>query len=436
MKENKKKRSGLLGVAMGYLKIYGTGIFFAITILVIAYQFVEPAPPYHLTIATASKDGAYHKYGLNYKELLAEQGIELNLILSAGSGENLRLIKEKKVDAAFIQGGVGTAAEYPEIEGLASLYLEPLWIFTRKNETYLTASDFADKHIAAGPEGSGTRIMVKQVLADNGLAEPDVHLSPLTAREGIKPLLKGEIDILMTVTQIETPIIKELVSTPEVQLLNLKRAEAYSRFHNYLTHVVVPEGLVDMTRNVPKQDIHLIAPSATLVAHKDLHPALVDLLMQTIDDVHGKASVLADDEIFPSPRKLNFPLSKEARRYYKNGPPFLHKYLPFWAATLVDRLKVMLLPLVALVLPLMKILPPVYKWRIRSRIYRWYDKLHDLEEAVSSSDDVETATKFALKQLDEIEAEVSKIEVPSSYDRELYSLRLHIDMLQRKIKNV
>lgn len=436
MKEKRVKRSGLLGVITGYVKIYGTGVFLAIAILVIAYQFVGPAPPYHLTIATASVEGAYHNYGLKYKDLLAKEGIELLLVPSAGSGENLRLLKEKKVDAAFIQGGAGTAEEYPEIEGLASLYLEPLWIFTRRNETYSTVSDFAGKRIAVGREGSGTRIMAKQVLADNGLDDSEVVLSPLTSKEGLESLLSKKIGVLMMVIQLDSPIMSKLVSNPEIQLLNLKRAEAYSRFHDYLTHVVVPEGLVDMSRNIPKQDIHLIAPSATLVAHKDLHPALVDLLMLTIDDVHGKSSVLADDEVFPSPKKLVFPLSKEASRFYKNGPPFLQKYLPFWAATLVDRLKVMLLPLLALVVPLMKVLPPVYKWRIRSRVYRWYDKLHDLEAAIAVSDDVKSATEIALKQLDDLELEVSKVEVPPSYDQELYSLRLHIDMLQRKMRGL
>jgi TRAP transporter TAXI family solute receptor len=429
MKKSVNRRTGSSGRVKSYLQVYGSGLVLALIVLLVAYQFVEPAPPYHLTIASASEDGAYHKFALQYKASLAKQGIELDVMSTSGSVENLTLLREGKVDGAFVQGGVGNSDEFPDLQGLASLYLEPLWIFTRKSEQFEKISDFAGKRLAVGPIGSGTRTVVLQLLADNGLDEMKVSLVPIGAHEGKDALAAGDIDAIFIVTQLETPIISECVSVPAFRLMNVKRAEAYSRLHNYLTHVTLPEGVMDIARNVPVRDIHLVAPSATFVIRENLHPALIDQLMQVIDTVHTEGSLLTDYGMFPKPENIDFPLSPEAKRYFENGPPLLQKYLPFWAATLVDRLKVMLLPLLALILPLAKVLPPVYTWRVRSRIYRWYEELHELEAAIKDYD----TRMLGLEKLDYMEDEVRKVEVPLSYDQELYSLRLHIDMLRRQL---
>jgi TRAP transporter TAXI family solute receptor len=429
MKKSVNRRTGSSGKIKNYLQVYGSGLVLALIILLVAYQFVEPAPPYHLSIASAGEDGAYHKFALLYKERLAREGIELNVVPTSGSVENLALLREGKVDGGFIQGGVGSSDDFPDLQGLASLYLEPLWIFTRETETVEKISDFAGKRLAVGPIGSGTRTVVLQLLADNGLDETQVTLVPVGALEAKTALADGDIDVIFTVTMAETPVISELVSVPGFRLMNLKRAEAYSRLHRYLTHVTLPEGVVDMVRNVPASEIHMVAPSATFVIRETLHPALIDQLMQVFHSVHTEGSLLTGYGVFPKPENIDFPLSPEANRYFENGPPFLQKYLPFWAATLVDRLKVMLLPLLALIVPLIKVLPPVYTWRVRSRIYRWYEELHELESTVKD----EESRQVGLQKLERMEDEVRKVEVPLSYDQELYSLRLHIDMLRRQL---
>lgn len=412
-----------------YFQVYGGGFFLAVIIMVVAYQFVEPAPPYSLTLATASPEGAYHGYGKQYKTYLAERGIELNLITTSGSVENLQLLKNVDVDAAFIQGGVGTSEQFPQLRGLASLYLEPLWIFTHKESRFSSIADFAGKRLAVGKEGSGTRAIAMQLLNDNGLDETEIEIVPLSASQVVSEVVQGEIDVAFMVTQAQSPQVRKLLNTPELHLLNLQRAKTYSRLHSYLQHVTLWEGVVDLQNNLPESDVEMVAPSATLVVSDELHPALIDQLMQVMQAVHSEGSLLSDATDFPSPENLDFPLSKEAERYYKNGPPFLQKYLPFWAATLIDRLKVMLLPLVALIIPLVKLLPPVYTWRVRSRIYRWYKELHDLEIELTDS-----GSEQVLAHLDQIEDEVRKVEVPLSYNRELYSLRLHINMLRQQLK--
>ncbi|PHR28107.1 MAG: C4-dicarboxylate ABC transporter substrate-binding protein [Desulfotalea sp.] len=430
MKKSKAKKSRSRKTVKDVLKIYGFGIFLFVVIIAVAYQFVQPAPPRVLTIATASAEGAYYSFAGEYKELLAKEKIDLKVVKTSGSVENIQLLQAGEVDVAFVQGGVGKAEDFPDLVGLASLYLEPLVIFVRRGIEIETFADFAGKRIAIGKEGSGTRQIVQQLLDDNKLDTQDaLEIVPLDGEEGAKALLAGDIDALFMVIRADADIVHELFLDNGVELVSLARAEAYSRLHKYLSHIVLVEGVLDMARNVPAKDYHLIAPAATLVATTHIHPALVDLLMQVITKVHDKASVLTVDQHYPSPENLDFPLSTEAQRFFKHGPPFLQRYLPFWAASLIDRLKFMILPLIALLIPLMKVLPPTYRWRIRSRIYRWYDELHDLDMQLKNDENIATLTE-AITVVNAMEQEVREIEVPLSYSEELYNLRVHIDLLR------
>ena len=434
MKKSKTKKRRSNKTAKEMIKIYGIGAVLALTAVIITYQFVEPAPPKSLSIATASAEGAYYSFANEYKEHFAKENIDLEVIETSGSVENLELLQSGKVDIAFLQGGIGTAKDFPDFVGLASLYEEPLIIFVRKGLKVETFADFTGKIIAAGENGSGTRKIVEQLLADNELSnKDDIELVPLGGNEGAKALLEGNVDALMMVIRADSQIVQQLFLNKDVDLVSLDRAEAYTRLHNYLSHIVLVEGVLDMAKNIPNKDYHLIAPSATLVAHKDIHPALVDLMMQVAEKVHDQSSVLTANREYPSPENLDFPLSSEADRYFKHGPPFLQRYLPFWAASLIDRLKFMILPLIALLIPLMKVLPPTYRWRIRSRIYRWYDELHELDVELKNEENVETLTE-AIKVVNAMEQEVREVEVPLSYAEELYNLRVHIDLLRNQFE--
>lgn len=425
-----KKRNNRTLKEMG--KIYGFGLAIVIGAVIAAYQFVEPAPPKTLTIATASADGAYYSFATQYKALFAKERIDLHVIETSGSVENLELLQKGDVEIAFVQGGVGTSQEFPELIGLASLYEEPLIIFVRKGMQVETLADFRGKKVAAGQQGSGTRKIVEQLLLDNELSEEgSITLLPLGSKEGAEQLLKAEIDALFVVIRADAEVVENLFLNPDIELVSLDRAEAYSRLHSYLSHITLVEGVLDLAQNIPDRDYHLIAPSATLVARNDIHPALVDLTMQIADKVHDNRSLLTVNRDYPSPENLDFPLSAEAKRYFEHGPPFLQRYLPFWAASLIDRLKFMILPLIALILPLMKVLPPTYRWRIRSRIYRWYDQLHALDVELKQ-DESEENLKSAIQVVNVMEQEVREVEVPLSYAEELYNLRLHIDLMRKQ----
>jgi hypothetical protein len=198
----------------------------------------------------------------------------------------------------------------------------------------------------------------------------------------------------------------------------------------------LPEGTLNLELNVPPYDLELIAATANLVARPDFHPALIALLLSAATEVHGKSSLLSRTAHFPTGAFSDFPLNADAQRFYKNGPPFLQRWLPFWVANWIDRIKVMLVPLLALLLPLSKVLPPAYRWRIRQRILRWYKALRRIDiELEAEQPDAKRLDRLSAS-LNEIERDVAQVEVPLGYTDQLYELRLHIALLARKLERL
>ncbi|MCB1924753.1 MAG: ABC transporter substrate-binding protein [Gammaproteobacteria bacterium] len=413
------------------MKIYGPAALLVFVAFVIAYQFIKPAPPGHVVMATGGVDGAYHGYAKRYAERLAREGITLELRSTAGSVENTRLLREGVVSLAMVQGGI----EDPDVDtvglqSLGSLYHEPLWLFYRRDVDFTDMRDLAGRRIAVGPVGSGTRALVTRLLADNGVVDDRDWLAA-GGNDAVEALLDGRVDAAFFVISAQSPLVARLLRAPDVVLADFVRAEAYTRRYRFLSDLVLPQGVVDMAADIPPHSQHLLAAAANLVARPDLHPAIIDLMLQAASDVHREGGWFERDGEFPKPELLAYPLSNEAERYYENGPPFLQRYLPFWAASLVDRLKVMLLPLLVLLFPLIKVMPPIYTWRMRARVYRWYDELESAEERFASGEQ-DGAGVFA--DLDRIEAEVQRVKVPLSFTDQLYHLRQHIDLVRRKIR--
>ena len=410
-----------------YLKILGPAIIATLIGFIVAYQFVDPAPPKRITLATGGTDGAYFLFGQRYQQLLRRNGIELEVRPTAGSIQN-------GVDVAFVQGGTGEFTRGENLLGLASLYFEPLWVFYRADKPTDDVTAFRGKRLAVGAQGSGTRAVALRILEDGGISELNAAILPLGGRNAVDALKKGEADVVFLVASSDSPAVQALLENAEIRLLSFRRAEAYTRIHRFLSSVTLPEGVINMTANVPASDVAMLAPAATLVASPSLHPALVDLLLQAADEVHGGGGLFEQRGEFPSSKYLEFPLSPDAKRYFKSGPPFLQRYLPFWVATFIDRMLVMLLPLVALAIPLMRIMPPVLRWRIRSRIYRWYRELLAIDPALRGETDRSQLEKH-IAAIDRMEKEVSKVEVPLSYADQLYHLRLHINLVRGKLND-
>jgi len=397
-----------------------------------AYQFVEPAPPREITIATGGTSGAYYAFAKRYHETLARQGIKLNVLKSAGSIENIQLLASGKADVAFVQGGTGNAQANPDLVSLGSLYFEPLWVFVRADLPVKTLSHLRGLKIAAGAQGSGTWAVAKRLLEANQVPTDTPNISHAPSTDAARALMAGEVDAAFFVTSPTSSLVRGLLNRPDLKLLNFDRAAAYTRQLRYLSAVTLHQGVISLGRNIPAQTMTLLAPAATLAARKNLHPALQSLIVQAAREIHGGGGVFEEPGQFPSTRYLDYPLSDDARRALENGPSFLERYLPFWAAVLVDRLKVMLIPLITLMIPLMKILPPAYRWRIRSRIFRWYKDLIRIEQAAINTADGDERQAL-LQELSSMANEVRDLHVPLSYTDEVYNLRLHIEMIMRTL---
>lgn len=415
------------------LRIAAITIAVLVAGFVFTYQFVEPAPPREITIASGGPSGAYHAFAERYAERLATQGIALKVLETQGSLENIDLLTAGEADVAFVQGGTGDADAAPDLVALGSLYFEPLWVFVRAGAAIETLSDLHGKAVAAGPKGSGTWAVAQKLLEINRVATSGPTIQHLSSAEAVRALIDGRVEAAFFVTSPTSALIQDLLRQPGVRVLSFARAMAYTHQLRYLSAVTLHRGVISLSDDIPATDVTLLAPAATLAARGDLHPALQTLLVQTAGEIHAGGGVFEQPGQFPSADYVDYPLSDDAQRFLTNGPSFLQRYLPFWAAVLVDRLKVMLIPLITLLIPLMKILPPAYRWRIRSRIYRWYKDLIRIEREARATTSVEERAAL-LKDLATMEVELKSMSVPLSYTDEVYNLRLHIELVRRSLE--
>ena len=397
----------------------------------LAYQFVEPAPPKHLLISSGAPDGAYHAFAERYRDILARNGIRLEIRASSGSIENMSRLKDEAsgVDIAFVQAGIAQEDEDSELVSLGNVYYEPVWVFYRGGRTLDRLTQLKGKRVAVGGENSGTQLLALQLLIASGFEPDEPGLVTLGGEAAEAALQKGEVDAVFFIAAPEAAAIQRLLRIADIRLMNFAQAEAYTRRLPYLSVVKLPEGSADLVRNLPPSDTLLVAPTAHLVARTSLHPALASLLAQALVEVHGKPGLFNRSGEFPAFRDSDFPHSDVAQRYYKSGPPFLRRYLPFWVAVLADRLIVMLIPLFALLIPAARFAPTLYAWRIRSRIYRSYGELKYLEQDIQKNFNAEKTGEY-MEKLDRIEAQANVRPIPLAFTSELYSLREHINLVR------
>lgn len=416
------------------LSVVGPVTVLAVAAFAVALQWVEPAPPSRVVIATGRSDGAYYRFAEQYRERLARERITLEVRETSGSVENIRLLEDPSsgVDIAFVQGGTGGAAKTDRLVSLASLYFEPLWVFSRTAPGPSDLRGMRGRRLAVGPDGSGTRAVAETLLAANGVTGATARLSPLAGLDAVRALRRGEVDTVFLIASAESATVKEMLRTKGIVLLSFPRADAYTKRFPFLTKLVLPAGGLSLEANLPSRETLLLAPAATLVVRREFHPALVDLLLVTAAGVHARRGLFEAPQQFPSPDHLEFRLMDEAQRYHRSGPPFLARFLPFWAATLVDRIKVLVLPLLVLV-PLARVVPPAYRWRIRSKITKKYRDVVDVDQALAGRPPAAACDEL-LVRLDRIEEEVRALRVPLSYADAHYHLRLHLELVRAKVK--
>jgi TRAP-type uncharacterized transport system substrate-binding protein len=417
-------------------------LLLAAALIALAYWMLDPNPPRRVVLATGVAQGAYAGFGERYAERLKRHGITVDLRTTQGAAENLALLRDPAsgVDVGFVQGGAAhaPAAGTPPLLSLGSMFYEPVWWFYRtdsarrlaKRNTLDNLAQLAGWRVNIGAPGSGVPHLARQLLDANRIDTTAITLSQQPVTPAVVDLLEGKLDALVLASAPEASMVQMLLQTPGIALFDFAQSDAYTRRFGFLSSVTLPRGVVDLARDLPPADVRMVAPTATLVARDDLHPALAQLFVQAARDVHGESGWFQRKGDFPNARDGERALAPEAERFYRAGVPWLQRYLPFWLANLIDRMWLAMISIIAVLLPLSRIVPPLIELRIRSRVFRWYGQLREIEAAAGSK-----PAQELLKQLDDVEQRVNHVQLPLSYADELYALKSHIQFVRRRLQS-
>lgn len=407
--------------------VYWSAISLAVfAVFATMWLVVDPAPPDRITIATGPPDSFYERLGRRFAAALERQGVEVELVETAGAPENLALLREgDEIGATFVQGGVGSPPpQDTNLRSLAALGIEPMWIFARDAASLSDLEKGGPIRMAMGPPGSGTRDFMFQLLAVTGL-DSRVEPSDLDGEEAAQALLAGEVDVAAFLTSPRTHWVLELIADPSVKLVDFRDSDALTRLIPFASRVFLPARVIDYPNRIPASDIDTLGVATIMMVREELHPAVKQLLLQVSTQVVRGDAILGTIGDFPSARLVEYPLDAEAERFFRYGPTPARLYLPFWAANLVERFWVLVIPVVTLLIPVLRFGPSTLGWSLRRRVYRWYKDLHELElEAESAS--TETEIETVLDGLRALEAQVMEIRVPLMFRDDVYRLRTHI----------
>ncbi|HEX7812622.1 MAG TPA: TAXI family TRAP transporter solute-binding subunit [Burkholderiales bacterium] len=443
-KSTSKLRNGPLRlparlVAVSWRDLAATGVPVLILILVLvwlAFKFVRPAPPETIVLTAGPEGSSYQNNAQKYKKIIERNGISVQILTSHGALENLQRLADPafRVDVGFVQGGLKDGIDTERLRSLGSIQTQPLLVFYRGEARVGRLSLLRGKRLAIGPEGSGTRFLAMKLLKANGIDAAPTVLLDIGGEEAAKALAEGKADAAFLMGDSATPaVMRGLLRARGLRIMNFEQADGYTRRLHFLSKLTLPKGAVDLGQNLPPEDLYLIGPTVELVAREDLHPALSDMLISAAREVHGGPGMFRDAGEFPAPLERDFPISDDAERYYKSGTQFLYSRLPFWLASLVDRMLVILLPLLVLIVPASRLVPTLYRWRVRSRIYRWYGALMGIERDMLGTPTSQEYEEI-LQRLGEIEEAVNNIKTPLSFADQLYVLREHISWVRHRLE--
>ena len=414
----------------------GPVLLIASLVIVVALHYVRPVPPSTIVFSAGPAGSTFETIAERYKKILARSGIELKILTSEGSLDNLHRLADSNqaVDAGFVQSGVAGDTDITDLVSLGSVFYEPVTIFYRSKKVLTRLSDFRGQRVAIGREGSGTRFLALAMLKANGI-EPqgDTQLLNLEGPAAMSALQANQVDAIFLAGDSADPgSIRQMLHAPGIRLFDFVQADAYSRRFRYLSKLELPPGAFDLGDNLPPTSFSMLAPTVEIVARDDLHPALSDLLIEAAREVHGHAGLLQKAGEFPAPRGSDYPISDDAKRYYKSGKSFAYRYLPFRLASLANRLLAVVVPMIVVLIPGLQLVPKLYGWRISARIFRRYGELMALERA--SLDPLSPEERAALlERLKEIENSVIALKIPGAYAGQLYVLREHIRFVQQQL---
>ena len=416
-----------------------TVLFIAAVLFAAVFWSIHSAPPNSLTITSGPPGSSYERIAQRYRDILSSNGVTLKILPSGGSVENLSRLSDRKfgVDIGFVQTGPTINEKGAKLYSLGSISYQPLLIFYRSSAPVRLLSDLTGKRLAVGAVGSGTRTLAMTLLQTNGVsADATTTFLDLDAESAAKALLEGQVDgVFLMGDSASSQTMRTLLHAPGVQMFDFLQADAYTRKFHYLNKLQLPRGAIDFGQDVPAHDINLIGPTVELVSRAKLHPALSDLLLEAAREVHGGASLLQRQGEFPAPLEHDLKINPEALRYYKSGKTILYRSLPFWLASLLNRVLVAFVPVILLLIPGLKVIPSAYKWRTQLRIYRWYRSLLRLERDLFGDLSSSNHREELRRRLDEIEESVNRMKVPASFANQFYALREHIGFVRERLGN-
>jgi TRAP-type uncharacterized transport system substrate-binding protein len=421
--------------------LFGRGLIVTVSVILLialaigiaAVVFISSAAPNTIIIASGPSGSVFQKNAEKYKKILAREGVTLKILPSEGSVDNLKKLANPQVavDVGFVLGGEVNGTDIDKLVSLGSISYQPLMVFYR-GEAKMLLSDFKGRRLDIGQEGSGTHSLALTLLKANGI-EPNDGTSFVSTPAGdpVPALLENRIDaIFLMGDSTSTDSMRQLLHTPDIHLFSFVQADGYTRHINYLNKLELPKGSLDFGRNTPAEDLFLVGPTVELIARDSLHPALSDLLLEAAREVHSTPGIFKKRGEFPAPQEHEFRISPDATRYYASGKTFLYRTFPFWVASLIARTLAAIVPIALLLIPALKIAPAIYRWRIESRIYKWYRALLELERDAFKPSVDPKRRKELLRRLDHIENTVSKITVPASFGDLFYVLRGHIGFVR------
>lgn len=413
-------------------------ILLLILALVLLIWFAKPAPPKKVMMATGT-GGSYKILGEKYRTYFEKKGIDLKLIETHGSKENLQHLIDRKdpIQVALVQGGMIESEGLTGVNSLGTVDYEPFWIFYRNNafneHAHISDRDIAKLKINIGPIGSGTRTQALRIFRLNNLNADSPNLLGMANGEGVLALERGEIDGVILVDGFESPNVQRLIKNPDIRLSTFQRADAYARLLPFIEEASVPMGGFDLGKNIPDHPIQLISTTTNLLIDNRLHPAIQVLFLEAAKEINGVKSYFSKAGEFPVYMNTEAPLSEEASFFYQKGTPILMKYLPFWMAEFLERMFFLLLPFAAFAYPVIKSIPTYRTNLAKKQINSIYKELDKFEQQTIQTFDPNRRGEY-IEVLNEMERRVLSSKAAKLATADCYSLRNNIEFIRNALE--
>jgi len=401
--------------------------------VVLAIWLFDP-PQRRIRLAAGPEGSAEYQFAERYSAILEREGVELQLVATRGALESLARLQDPKsgIDAALIEGGSTTAGKSPGLVTLGTLYYRPVWVFSRGDRMPPLGRPWPHTlRIALGPEGGDPASLSRRLLVETGADFNDGELRLLDREAAADSILAGSIDIAVFVAPWDSPTIQRLLRDDSLHLVGFERAEARVALHPELTLLTLPEGVVDLARNIPGHNVPLVASKMSMAARRTLHPALQYLLLDALGEVHGGPGVFERAGQFPAAEAGDLPLSKAAVSYHKSGTPFLQRHLPFWVAAVLTQIGLLLIPILGIAYPVLQGAPALYATLMQHRVSRVYGNLKTVEAELAEGTVKDPVAVIA--KLDELDARARKLHTTAAYMSMVYTLRAHIQLIRDRL---